>query len=218
MPTIHTVAQGETLTGIAKKYKYSSWQKIYNHAANAEFKALRDNPNIIFPGDKIVIPDIEPRYIGVATTKQHVFCLKRPKEVFRMKLQGGGGQPLAGKRVVLKVGGQVIDGVLADDGLLEVELPDDYASTGAVDVYMEDGSATPSHSYELQLGHLDPVDKLSGVQARCNALGFDCGIADGVMGAKTRAGVKSFQAAQGLDIDGVPGPLTKAKLKQVYGC
>lgn len=217
MPTIHTVAQGETLTGIAKKYKYSSWQKIYNHSANAEFKALRDNPNIIFPGDKVVIPDIEPRYIGVATTKQHVFCLKRPKEMFRMKIQNGAGGALEGAKAVLDVGGQRIEAKLDDTGLLEVPLPEGYDQTGSLEIYLDEDSDEPSHLYEIQLAHLDPIGTLSGVQARLNALGYECGVVDGVMGNNTRDGVEAFQDEYGLDIDGIPGPKTKAKLREVYG-
>ena len=49
-------------------------------------------------------------------------------------------------------------------------------------------------------------------------LGFDCGVADGIMGGKTRTGVKAFQDENGLDVDGEPGPMAKGKLKEVYGC
>ncbi len=52
---IHVVAKGETLDKIAKKYKIPSWKMIYDDPANAKLRKLRDNPDRIIPGDKIVI-------------------------------------------------------------------------------------------------------------------------------------------------------------------
>jgi N-acetylmuramoyl-L-alanine amidase len=70
----------------------------------------------------------------------------------------------------------------------------------------------------LELGHLDPVDELSGVQARCNLLGHDCGVVDGIMGSNTRQGIKAFQTHNSLEVDGIAGPLTQQALQKAYGC
>ncbi len=218
MPTIHTVAQGETLTRIARQYNYSSWEALYNHPANAEFRKLRYNPHILYPGDKIVIPDIEPKKMGVSTTNLHIFCLSKPTEVFKLKIENSLGRSWVGVRAVMDVAGKKQDVTLNEEGILEVLLPNGDESAGALDVYLDPDSEEPTHRFELQLGNLDPVEELSGVQARCNLLGFDCGVADGIMGSKTREGVKAFQEAHDLDVDGIPGPKTKAKLLEVYGC
>ena len=50
----------------------------------------------------------------------------------------------------------------------------------------------------------------SGVQARCNLLGFDCGTVDGINGSKTKAGVSDFQYEHDLEVDGIAGAKTKA--------
>lgn len=218
MPTTHTVAQGDTLTRIARQYKYSSWKKIYEHPDNEAFRTLRSDPNLIYPGDEIIIPDIEPKKMSARGGKSHTFCVKREIEVVKIKLQDRAGTPLTGFRVVMDVGSAKIDQVVDDSGMIEVPLVNGDESSGKLDVYTDPESETPTQSFELELAVLDPVETLSGVQARCNALGHDCGVADGIMGSKTRAGVKSFQTQHGLDVDGVPGPITKAKLKEVYGC
>jgi hypothetical protein len=40
---------------------------------------------------------------------------------------------------------------------------------------------------------------------------------DGMLGPKTRDAVRRFQAEHGLQVDGVPGPITKQKLKEATG-
>ena len=213
----HTVAQGETLLRIAKQYGYQTSKALYNHPSNAEFKALRPDPNLIYPGDKITIPPKKEKFIPLRTNSINSFVVQNEKEYFRLQVSYDDGDDVAGKRVVLNIGSQTIDTVLQSDGLIEVELNNNDALTGTVDLYLNEGDTTPTKSFAVQIGNLDPIDTLSGVQGRCNMLGFDCGTVDGVMGKKTRIGVKEFQYEHDLDIDGIPGPKTKAKLQQVFG-
>jgi peptidoglycan hydrolase-like protein with peptidoglycan-binding domain len=83
---------------------------------------------------------------------------------------------------------------------------------------LDDPAYGTVYTWSLQIGFLDPIDELSGVQARLNNLGFDSGEVDGLNGPRTRAAVKSFQKKHGLVVDGIAGPKTKAQLKRVYGC
>ena len=55
-------------------------------------------------------------------------------------------------------------------------------------------------------------DDVKEMQTRLNALGFNCGTADGVFGKKTKAGVIAFQKAKGLEADGEFGPKSLAAL------
>ena len=58
---MYTVAQGDCLSSIALHHGYADWRKIYNHADNADFRRLRPNPNCIYPGDSIYIPETDTR-------------------------------------------------------------------------------------------------------------------------------------------------------------
>ncbi|MFQ5785338.1 MAG: peptidoglycan-binding protein [Alphaproteobacteria bacterium] len=53
---------------------------------------------------------------------------------------------------------------------------------------------------------------IAGVQKRLAALGFTPGPADGVMGAKTRSAIRTFQQRQGLAVDGEPSEALRAAL------
>lgn len=213
----HTVAQGETLLRIARQYGYKTSTALYNHPSNAEFKALRPDPNLIFPGDIIKIPQKTEKFMPLKTGSKNTFVVRDEKEYFRLKVAYDDGDDITGKRIVLNIGSQTIDTVLQSDGLIEVELNNNDALTGSVDLYLKAGDTTPTKSFAVQIGNLDPIDTLSGVQGRCNMLGFNCGKVDGVMGEKTRIGVKEFQYQHELEVDGIPGPKTKAKLQQVFG-
>ncbi|MBR2717564.1 MAG: peptidoglycan-binding protein, partial [Oscillospiraceae bacterium] len=50
------------------------------------------------------------------------------------------------------------------------------------------------------------------LQILLNGLGYPCGSADGVFGAKTLAAVRSFQTAQGIAVDGIAGAVTWGRL------
>ncbi len=51
----YTVVSGDTLSGIAARYGWS-WQNLYHHAENTDFRALRPNPDLIHPGDVLWVP------------------------------------------------------------------------------------------------------------------------------------------------------------------
>lgn len=55
-------------------------------------------------------------------------------------------------------------------------------------------------------------EQVRQLQQTLNALGWACGSADGVYGAKTAAAVRAFQRAHGLREDGAAGPETRAVL------
>jgi hypothetical protein len=59
MATPYTVKSGDTLSAIASRHGMR-WQDLYNHPDNAAFRAKRPNPNLIYPGDVIMIPGGAP--------------------------------------------------------------------------------------------------------------------------------------------------------------
>lgn len=213
----HTVVQGENLTRIAKKYGFVDYKDIYGHASNVDFRALRVNPSNIYPGDVLTIPDLQKGKQSATTGGKSSYKLNSSAvETLNIKIQDINAVVYSELKVELLVEGSVIDVEIGNDGVLKVEVPE-RAEKGILKLFLNEKVDDPTHVFELLLGHLDPVEAVSGVQARCNALSFNCGDVDGIMGDKTESGLRAFQDEYGLEVDGIPGPLTQDKLRAVYG-
>lgn len=47
-----------------------------------------------------------------------------------------------------------------------------------------------------------PENLIRAVQKKLNAMGFDAGIADGIIGPNTRRAIRDFQQDKGMEVDG----------------
>jgi N-acetylmuramoyl-L-alanine amidase len=212
---VHTVVQGDCLSSIAKKYGFSNWRTIYDDAHNAAFRQKRPNPNIIYPGDEIFIPDRQTREESRSSDSKHRFQVKRERTLLRLFILDAEGKPVRRKRYRLVVGDQTFEDKTKSGGLIEHEVPAD-AESGLLTVWLDD-AAQPC-TWEVQIGHLDPVEEITGLQARLGNLAFYSGRVDGYLGPHTKAAIRAFQEKYGLPVDGAAGPDTQAKLKDVHGC
>lgn len=218
----YTIQQGDTLLRIAKQFGLGCSKALYMHPSNAEFRQLRPDPNLVYPGDQITIPDDKPSLFSGLPDRRHVFVYSESgapeKELLRLALKDSDGQSVSGLRATLMLGDQSLEAIVSEEGILEIDLTDTPEQEGELQVFTTEASADPSHRFQLQFAHLDPIDTISGIQSRCNNLGFDCGTVDESLGENTRRGVRAFQSAQGLTVDGEPGPKTQASLQKAYGC
>ncbi|WP_394829018.1 peptidoglycan-binding protein [Pendulispora albinea] len=208
----YTIVQGDCLSSVASRFGFHHWRVIYDHPKNASFREKRPNPNLIYPGDELFIPEKEPKSIKGSTGKVHTIVVQRPMAHLRLRLSQVDGSPVAGAAYTLRVGWFEAKGTTSDDGFVEQDIPSHEAHA----TLSLEGSGVEK---PLQLGSLDPIDTVSGVQARLRNLGYDCGPIDGIVGPKTKAGTRSFQRDNPpLAVDGVCGPKTRAVLLEKYGC
>jgi len=203
MAIIHKVQQGECLSSIAKKHGFPDWRIIYNDQENAEFRRKRPNPNLIYPGDKIYIPDKKLKEESCTTENKHRVKVRTPKTILRLLIQDKKGQPFSGKRYRLKVK-NVEDSFLGDiddNGLINQEIPTD-AEEGELTIWPDDDPSRQGYTWILKIGHLDPVEEITGIQARLNNLGFYDGPVDGALNPETEKALKAFQEKVGLEPTG----------------
>ena len=197
MAKVYEVERGDCLSSIAARNGFARWQTIYEHPDNAEFRELRPNPNIIYAGDRLVIPDPEIKQVEIATGASHSLRVDSAQIMLRIELFDVGEDGLADASYELRVDGdeEPLTGEL-DGGLLEHPVP--AKARRAHLLLMNKDSQAPIAEFELQLGELDPHDTLSGMQARLTALGYDCGDIDGRWGPRTHAALTAFRRAEQL--------------------
>lgn len=209
------MAQGECLASIAKQHGFATWKALYDHPDNAELKKKRQNPNVLHPGDRVVIPDKEAKEVECATGKVHSFKVKQPTSVVRITLKNAAGEALADKRYEIVVNGQTLSGTTDGSGKLEHAVPDD-ATSGELRVW-PGGAFHGPLTFPLKIGHLDPHDEITGIQSRLKNLGFNPGPVDGILGDRTRRALRAFQAKNQLRVTGEADDATKAKLGEAHG-
>jgi len=213
--SIHVVQQGECLSSIAAHYGFRDWHVIYDHPRNAEFKAKRPDPNLIYPGDSLYIPDHGDHYENCATDQSYTFMVKFVPTYFNLRLQDSAEKPLPNVRYKLNLEAVEIESQTDNEGWIRCEIPA-RSQYGTLTVRPSDGDPTDVITWRVLLGHLDPLDTTSGVKARLNNLGYDCGEIDHYDLARYDAAVREFQRDHGLRVDGIVGPQTRAKLKEKH--
>lgn len=207
MPKVHTVAQAECMSSIAERYGFF-WETLWNDPDNAELKQLRGDPNLLAPGDRVHVPDLRVGEASGAVDARHTFKIKGVPALFELRVVFD-GEPRAGESYVLDVDGVVFEGATDGDGWIK-EYISPRARKGTLT--LRDGAEV----HELALGHLDPIDTVSGVQGRLANLGYYDGPVDGRESDALSRAVRDFQDAEGLEMSGTVDAATRDKLEEVH--
>ncbi len=205
----HEVTQGECLSSIAARYGFG-WQTLWNDSANAELKKNRKDPNILFPGDVVMVPEVKARKESCASGALHSFVCKSTIEPIRIKFLDELDKPLANQKYELVIEGKTRTGSTNGDGELTEKIAPRVKSAK---LFLGDDR----REYTLQLGALDPITEVAGVQERLRNLGYDTGKPDGISGPQTSAAITAFQAEQGLEPTGEVNDDTLSALTDRHG-
>jgi hypothetical protein len=194
MPTPHQIAPGDGISSLASQHGFAP-ETLWEHPANADLKRKRADPNVLLPGDVLVVPDKTPRTEPCATDRRHVFRRIGVPARFEMQLLTPDG-PVSGVAYELRVEDKALRGQTDSSGLLRQFVPNQARRARLS--YEHDG-----RHYELDIGFglLDPIDTLRGVQQRLRNLGYSCDV-PGVDGPRTRLAVQLFQLAAQLEPSG----------------
>ena len=123
-----------------------------------------------------------------------------------------GDKPRRCEPYELKIGERVQRGTTDGNGNIECPIPA-RAMRGELRVGREPSVLQRT----LLLGEVDPIDSVSGVQARLNNLDFQCGSVSGEMDSPTREAIREFQRSCGLTPTGDADADTRKRLQAEYG-
>jgi hypothetical protein len=213
----HVVKAGDCLISIAAAHGFADPRGIYDAPENAALRKTRPNPNVLVPGDVIVVPDKIPATFTVQTGQAHRFVVKRPKArlLLRLECNQAMNYELTVDRAVhagTVEPGAVIDHAVpagAGEGLLRV-FPETFATA--------DEAGEQVAAIELRIGGLDPVETITGAQARLAALGYFHGKVGESLGDATTGAVAWFQQDRSLAVTGELDDDTQHALTDAYGC
>lgn len=211
MGTTYTVNQGDCLSSMAYHYGLSSWKVIYDDPNNADFRALRPDPNLIYPGDQVYIPDAQPRSDDVPTDKQHVFVVSFPPTYLNLRIKDQDDQPVTAAPYEMKLDAITLTGSTDDDGWIRSKIPA-WAEVGTLKVWPNPDDSDSTIEWQVGLGHLDPIETVSGIKERLTNLGYPCGDINDVQDDDYTAAVMQFQTDYNLTVDGIVGPQTRGAL------
>ncbi|MFO0756454.1 MAG: hypothetical protein U0359_08180 [Byssovorax sp.] len=198
----YTIKPGDYVAKIAFLHGFRSYQTIYDDPANADFRSKRPNPDVLFPGETLIIPDKQDHDEAADTGKKHTF-FARPRTPVKLRLivKGHDFTPLADKRYTLTLGRETIgeDGKArtGKDGLIEHDI-DPSITQARLKVFLDDSDPDRGPAWKLLIGDLDPITEISGVKGRLNNLGFDCGQVNGTFDDPLRKALAAFREAMSI--------------------
>ena len=200
------VSQDDDIPGIAAATGFF-WKTIWNHAENNALKADRKNPNVLYPGDEVFVPELQTKTESCPSEQKHKFRRRGEPPKIKIKLMDG-GEPRANVPYILEVEGTTVEGKTDANGVIETYVPGN-AKNGKL--MLNDRKEV----YNVEIGVLDPIDQIVGVQKRLCNLGYNCFPYTNVLDAMTKRALVNFQADQKLQVTGRPDQATKAKLLEL---
>lgn len=239
----YKVKQGDCLSSIAERHGLF-WDKVWNHPKNARLKEQRKDPNILYPGDVVFVPDKDKKEESGATEQKHQFRKKGTPAKLRLRVmeepieeaqqrpsgeqsQGGGNSSIPqqqGQRTREDTPRQNVPYVLEIDGSLIEGITD---GDGRIEcpippnaqrcrLILEPGTLNEV-SIPVNLGHLNPLSEFSGVKQRLSNLGFDCGDRNDTETPGLEAILRAFQEKHGMNVTGELDQATRDKLQELHG-
>ncbi len=209
--TEYKVRKGDCLFSIAERHSFF-WQTLWDHSRNAELRESRKNPNVLCEGDNVFVPDREEKTLDIETEQCHRFRKKGVPYLIRFRLLKE-GEPRATLRYVFTLENKNYEGMSDDDGFVEILVPR-TSGQGKLTLY-ENEEEEAEEKYTLNVGYLDTVDTLTGIQQRLRNLGFPCKVS-GTMDEGTKLAIASFRRKHGPEGPGEIDDALRERLQELH--
>ncbi|MHC4474361.1 MAG: peptidoglycan-binding domain-containing protein [Planctomycetota bacterium] len=206
--TEYRVRQGDCISSIAYEHGFFP-DTIWNDSKNSKLKQDRKDPNVLKPGDEVYIRDKEEKEESCASEERHRFKRKGVPEIFNIQFKIK-DEPRANEAYVLDIDGELSEGQTDENGIAEIWIPPN-AKKGKISFRDREDE------YELDLGGLDPITEISGVQQRLQNMGFYKGDIDGKMSDELEQAIRIIQERNDLEPTGKLDEATRNKIQEEHG-
>jgi len=243
MPEDYTVREGDCIASLAYG-RGLLWQKVWNHPTNADLKSQRKDPNILFPGDHVFLPDKEPKTLDRPTEQRHKFVKKGTPAKLRLRILEDqlpevpphdnpteapprhftGEDPDTSSITENQQPRANAPYTLVIDGKTTTGETD---SEGRIEVSIPPNANTGRLTLEpgtlretimnLNLGYLDPAGTNAGIKTRLAHFGFDCGDRTNDVTPAFQDAVRTYQESRGLNATGEMDDATRDRLTREHG-
>jgi hypothetical protein len=209
------VRQGDTVASIVLPMGGDP-DTVWKDAKNDDLRKLRSDPAVLCAGDILYVPDDDPPSHSVQAGDSKTFTSPTATQTVKVVLMGE--DPIANAAYVIHgIGDADIQGTTGGDGSLSVDVPVD------VDSFMLE-LTDQRVTYQVLVGHLDPITEDSGVQQRLANLGYRSAIADIAVEAgmdfsdsHQRLLLCALQRDAGLPVTGELDAATLDALRKAHG-
>lgn len=205
----HVVAPGDHIARIAATHGFRVYSAVWGDGSNEALRRLRDDPHVLAAGDVVALPAPVRREVTRGTEKRHQFRLKATQLKVRFRLERWQGRDGESGPTEVFVDAEAAE--VTEAGPATWEVPVEPQSDRVVIV-------TEAAERLCRIGFLQAVDTVPGYRERLNNLGYRAGDSDDPDHLALRSAVEEFQCDEGLAVDGVVGPRTRAALVRVHGC
>jgi hypothetical protein len=149
----YVVRQGDYLAKLAYRFGFDA-DEVWNDQRNADLRALRQNPHILWPTDILYIPDdAPPRMFALTTGSTNTFVTDVPTVDITIQF----AEPAFASQTYTIQELDQLTGLATDaTGTATFSVP---VTLQTATLVFTDSGAT----FVCKIGHLDPIETLSGM-------------------------------------------------------
>lgn len=242
----YRVRDGDCLSSIAED-RGLFWETVWNDPANAEVKRVREDPNVLLPGDRLTLHEIRPKQESGATEIKHRFRKRGTPAKLRLRLLQEPEEEHPEDEVTSANNDPQARESVSEDPESNAENRPDEPRANVPYTLIIDGRSTEGttdadgridvpippnarrgilrlnpgtdeeEEIDLNLGHLSPISQIIGVKERLANLSFDCGDRSDEMTEGLRDAVEAFQLKHGMEPTGELTDAVRDRIEQEHG-
>jgi type VI secretion system secreted protein VgrG len=141
----------DRVPAIARKHDFINWRTVWDFAGNADLKKLRENPNVLWDGDTVVVPNKVKRTAEVVGGTGEFVVNREEERLVHIRPLDFDLRPLEGIRYQGKVGDPEMNkGFIPPGGFITLQVPQ-KAGRGRLALFFSDDDDAPPLDWDFDI-------------------------------------------------------------------